>query len=318
MTSKVVILGSGGTIAGTGAAGQALGYTAAQLGVQALVSAVPRLAQVPLECEQVAQLDSKDMDHVTWQRLAQRAAHHLARDDVAGVVITHGTDTLEETAYFLHRVLAPTKPLVLTAAMRPATALSADGPANLADAVAVARHPGAQGVVVVMAGTVHAGSEVRKLATTALDAFSSGDAGPLAQVDGTSLRQLRAWPTGQPTAQPMGLNAIAPDASRWPWVAVVTSHAGATGAEVDALVAAGVAGLVVAATGNGTVHHRLEAALARAQAQGVRVVRATRCALGRIIDTAPAGLAHADHLTPAQARVQLLLALLAPSHRGDT
>src|SRR5438046_2999883 len=105
--STIVILGTGGTIAGTAAdASDHVGYTAAQIGVAQLVAAVPSLASVPLECEQIAQLDSKDMDFATWQRLAQRTVEHLARDEVRGVVITHGTDTLEETAYFLHRVLA--------------------------------------------------------------------------------------------------------------------------------------------------------------------------------------------------------------------
>jgi L-asparaginase len=309
MASKVVILGTGGTIAGTGVAGQSLGYTAAQLSVEALIEAVPALAAVPLECEQVAQLDSKDMDHATWQLLAQRCAHHLARDDVAGVVITHGTDTLEETAYFLHRLLAPTKPVVLTAAMRPATALSADGPANLADAVTVAQHSGARGALVVMAGAVHAGHEVRKLATTALDAFSSGDAGCLARVEGSTLRPLRDWPRGLA----LGLAAIARDPLHWPQVAIVASHAGATGLELDALAAAGVAGFVIATTGNGTVHHRLEAAIGRAQQRGVYVLRATRCALGAIVEDNSNSVPHAGPLTPAQARVALLLDLLASS-----
>ena len=115
--SRIVILGTGGTIAGQAArADDAVGYTAGALGVQVLIDAVPPLQAVDLEAEQVAQLDSKDMDAATWQRLAQRAAHHLARPEVQGVVVTHGTDTLEETAWFLHRVLAPAKPLVLTAA----------------------------------------------------------------------------------------------------------------------------------------------------------------------------------------------------------
>ncbi len=309
MASTVVILGTGGTIAGTGAAGQALGYTAAQLGVDALIAAVPALAAVPLECEQVAQLDSKDMDQATWQLLAQRCAHHLARADVAGVVVTHGTDTLEETAYFLHRLLAPAKPLVLTAAMRPATALSADGPANLADAVTVAQQAGACGVLVVMAGAVHAGHEVRKLVTTALDAFSSGDAGCVARVEGATVRPLRAWPQG--TA--LGLAVISRNPAQWPQVAIVASHAGATGLEVDALANAAVAGIVIAATGNGTVHQRLEAAIGRAQQRGVRVLRATRCAQGRIVEDNPSAVPHAGCLTPAQARVALLLDLLASS-----
>jgi L-asparaginase len=309
MASKVVILGTGGTIAGTGVAGQALGYTAAQLGVEALIAAVPALAAVPLECEQVAQLDSKDMDHATWQLLAQRCAHHLARAEVAGVVVTHGTDTLEETAYFLQRVLAPAKPLVLTAAMRPATALSADGPANLADAVTVAQQAGARGAVVVMAGAVHAASDVRKLATTALDAFSSGDAGCVARIEGATVRMLRAWPQG--TA--LGLAVISRNPAQWPQVAIVVSHAGATGLEVDALVNAGVAGIVIATTGNGTVHHRLEAAMGRAQQRGVHVLRATRCAQGRIVEDNPGAVPHAGPLTPAQARVALLLDLIASS-----
>jgi L-asparaginase len=218
------------------------------------------------------------------------------------VVVTHGTDTLEETACFLHRVLMPAKPLVLTAAMRPATALSADGPANLADAVTVARHHGARGVLVTLAGAVHAGDEVRKVSTMALDAFSSGDTGPVARIDNGHVRSLRPWPAGEP----LGLSSIARDAAAWPRVAIVASHAGASGFEVDALVAAGVQGLVVAASGNGSLHHAVAAALDRARAAGVRVLVATRCALGRLVDVEGAG-----GLTPAQARVQLLLDLLS-------
>ena len=195
--TTVVVLGTGGTIAGTAAQpGDNIGYTAAQLGAEQLVRAIPALAAVPLEAEQVAQIDSKDMDHATWQRLAQRVAFHLGRDDVAGVVITHGTDTLEETAYFLHRVFAPTKPVVLTAAMRPATAQLADGPQNLLDAVGVARHPRAQGVIVVMAGAVHRAVDVRKRHSYRVDAFGSGDAGPVAWIEEGALREVGPWPRG--------------------------------------------------------------------------------------------------------------------------
>jgi len=174
----VVVLGTGGTIAGTAArATDNVGYAAARLGVAQLVRAVPALAGWPLEAEQVAQVDSKDMDHATWRALALRCAHHLARADIAGLVVTHGTDTLEETAWFLQRVLAPAKPVVLTAAMRPATALLADGPQNLLDAVTVASWPGARGVVAVLAGRVHGARDVRKVHTYRVDAFASGDAG---------------------------------------------------------------------------------------------------------------------------------------------
>ena len=193
----VVVLGTGGTIAGTAArADDTLNYRSAQLGVAQLVAAVPPLAGLPLQAEQVAQLDSKDMDAATWLVLARRAAAHLARDEVAGVVVTHGTDTLEETAYFLHRVLAPAKPLVLTAAMRPASSLQADGPQNLLDAVTVALAPGARGVVAVLAGVVHGAADLRKQHGHRIDAFSSGDAGPVARVEDGRLRIFRAWPDG--------------------------------------------------------------------------------------------------------------------------
>ena len=308
MQSKIVILGTGGTIAGTAArATDAVGYTAAQLGVAQLVAAVPALAQMPIECEQVAQLDSKDMDFATWQRLAQRCAFHLARADVAGVVVTHGTDTLEETAYFLHRVLLPSKPLVLTAAMRPATSLQADGPQNLFDAVTLARDASVHGVSVVIAGRAWAGTEVRKQHTFRLDAFDGGDSGPLALIEDGQVRVLRAQPAG---GDAIGLDAIARDASAWPRVEIVLNHAGASGAVVDALLAQQVGGLVAAGTGNGKLGAPFEAALRRAARSGVRVLRASRCAAGPVLGGDSAELPAAGALSAVQARIELLLQLL--------
>jgi L-asparaginase len=305
-TGKLVILATGGTIAGTASRpDDAVGYTAAQIGIGALVAAVPVLRDQDLECEEIAQLDSKDMDIATWQALAARAANHLARADVAGVVVTHGTDTLEETAYLLHRVLASSKPLVLTAAMRPATSIAADGPQNLADAAATARDAQARGVLVCAAGRVWSGAEVRKMHSYRVDAFSAGDAGPLAAVEEGALRWWREPPLGEP----LGLARIARDAAQWPRVEIVTSHAGTSGALVDALVAQGVDGIVAAGTGNGTLHRELEAALLRAQAAGVAVLRSTRCAAGPVIGSAL--LRSAERLTPVQARVELMLRLLA-------
>lgn len=135
-----------------------------------------------MDCEQLANVDSKDMSHALWQQLARRVAVHLQADDVAAVLITHGTDTLE-TAYFLQRVLGPHKPVVLTAAMRPATSLQADGPQNLLDAVAVARAPGAAGVLVAIAGQVFEAEGLRKVHGYRLDAFAAGESGPLALVE---------------------------------------------------------------------------------------------------------------------------------------
>ncbi|MEF7617350.1 asparaginase [Aquincola sp. MAHUQ-54] len=310
MQNKIVILGTGGTIAGAAASPtDTVGYTAAQFGVDELVAAVPALAGRPLETAQVAQIDSKDMRFDVWCALAAAAAGHLARPEVAGVVVTHGTDTLEESAYFLQRVLSPAKPVVMVAAMRPATALGADGPQNLLDAVTLAGTPGVQGVLAVLAGTVHAGAEVRKTHPYRLDAFGSGDAGPLARIEAGRLRQFRNWPASGAAEAARLAQKVAQAAGRWPWVEILTSTTGTDGRAVDALRAAGVAGIVAAGTGNGALHGAMEAALREAQAAGVRVLRCTRCAEGGVIDTAGA-LPSAGTLTPQQARVALLLALL--------
>jgi len=305
----VVILATGGTIAGTAStATDTTGYRAGALGVDALIAGVPALADHRLEAESVAAIDSKDMDAATWQRLAGRVAHHVARPEVAGVVITHGTDTLEETAYFLHRVLAPAKPVVLTAAMRPASSLSADGPANLLDAVTVAEMAGARGVSVVFAGAAWGAIGLRKIHTLQTSAFAGSDCGPIARLEGGVIRTFRPWPEA---AQALGLARIAAAPDTWPRVEIVMNHAGADGRLVDAAVAAGAAGLVVAGTGFGTVSARLEAAIARAREAGVRVARASRCAFGPVLPHGAADHEAAGELSAMQARVELQLALLA-------
>jgi len=308
----LVVLGTGGTIAGSAAsADDNVAYRAATLPVATLVGSLALPAGIVVESEQVAQLDSKDMDFPTWRRLAGRAAHHLARPEVVAIVVTHGTDTLEETAYFLQRVLAPAKPVVLTAAMRPATSRLADGPQNLADAVAVALAPGARGVVVVVAGAVHSALDVRKVHPYRLDAFASGDAGPIARVEEGRLRRARPWPAGEPATLDIG--QLPGDDSAWPWVAIVTSGAGADARAVRALVDAGCAGIVVAATGNGRVHAALDAPLREAMQRGCSVVRSTRCLDGSVIDAAgpsPGDLPSAGALTPQQARVELIVRAL--------
>ena len=310
MQSKtVVILGTGGTIAGTAAdASDNLGYTAAQLSVADLLRAVPALASATIEAEQVAQIDSKDMGYAVWRELALRCAHHLARPEVAGIVITHGTDTLEETAYFLSCVVDAGKPVVLTAAMRPATSLQADGPQNLLDAVRCAHAPSARGVLVVMAGTVHGARDVRKAHTYRLDAFESGDIGPLAFMEEGVLRRCREWPASAVVVNAAHL-PVEPGA--WPRVHIVTAHAGVDGTAVRALCAAGAQGLAVAATGNGTLHADLEAALLKAVSDGVQVLRSTRCASGVVMERPGGLLPSAGDLSPVKARIELMLRLLA-------
>jgi L-asparaginase len=196
---------------------------------------------------------------------------------------------------------------VLVAAMRPASALLSDGPQNLQDALALAAHADARGVLVVLSQQVFVARGLRKAHSYRLDALAAGDAGPLGRIEEGRLRRFRPWPE----AQPLGLARVQRDVALWPRVEIVLSHAGASRDMVDALVAQGVRGLVVAGTGNGSVHQQLEAALLQAQGAGVQVRRTTRCAAGGVVGDDMSGLPHADDLTPVQARIELLLELLA-------
>ena len=313
-TQKIVVLGTGGTIAGL-ALGAAEGrYRAAQTPVADLLAGVAVPAGVTLQFEQVAQIDSKDMDLAIWQSLLKACQLYLAEADVLGLVITHGTDTLEETAWLLQVLLAPRKPVVLTCAMRPADAPDADGPRNLADALRVATDPKAQGVLAVCAGRILGAQEVQKVHSSRLDAFGSGEAGDIGRVHAGRVQWLR-----EPSVLASGATLAAVlAASALPRVEIVLSHAAASAAMLDALIdpetaqrhgVAPVRGLVLAGTGGGTLHREIEAAARRAQAAGVRTVRTTRCADGwlqpRAGDEFPA-----LPLSPVKARLALMLDLL--------
>lgn len=316
---RVIVLATGGTIAGSSSsAASSARYQAATVPVSALLDAVPALKDVArIEAEQVAQVDSKDMSFGLWARLAARVHHWSAQDDVAGIVITHGTDSLEETAMLLHLAGVASVPVVLTAAMRPATSLSADGPLNLLDAVRVAAHPEAagKGVLVVVNQEIHAGRDAVKAHTSAVDAFASPGAGPIGLVQDALVRFTRA---------PLRLPRQAlPLPQQWPAVEIVASYAEPSRVVVDALVAGGVRGVVVAAAGNGSIHETLVAALADAARAGVAVVRSTRTGAGNVIapaqpNPAAGAFVSAGDLNPYKARVALLLALGAePVLGGD-
>ena len=325
---RVVVLGTGGTIAGRAAsAGDNIGYKAGEVGVADLLQGIGAPSGVTLVAEQVAQVDSKDMSFNVWHQLARRCTHWSNVPDVIGIVITHGTDTLEETAFFLHSALPAEKPVVLTCAMRPSTALAPDGPQNVRDAIAVAVTAGAHGVTVVCAGTVHSAVDVQKVHTYRLDAFASGDAGPLGYVEEGALRRVREWPAGGTAFVGldalMKLEGISADVE-WPRVEIVMSHAGATGAVIDALMAPGaqgavgpVRGLVLAATGNGTLRHEIEAAAGRARASGIKILRATRCVNGRILPRGDDAWPDAGGLSPVKARIALMLELMRESPPGE-
>ncbi len=295
-TKNIVVLATGGTIAGLASDVQRPhNYQAGQVGVGDLLRGLTS-DDLRVQTEQVVQIDSKDMSFTVWQSLLGRVSHHLSQEDVQGVVITHGTDTLEETAYFLQTVLQPTKPVALTCAMLPANALDSDGPGNLRDALAWVQKPAAQGVSVVCAGQIHAGDAVQKSHSHQRNPFTS-------QAQGAHPDTLRV-PT---VAQVLSCQ-------QWPRVELVVNHAGADGRLVRALMAHDAPqGWVAAGTGNGTLHHDLQAALLEAQAQGAHVLRTSRCAWGGVQSRDADVLPHAGALTAVQARVALLLHLIASS-----
>lgn len=309
--ARFVVLGMGGTIAGRAEqAADNVGYRAGQVRVQDLAAGLPALAGLDLHFEQVAQINSKDMRLTELQALVGRVRAHLADGAVRGIVVTHGTDTIEETAYLLQTLLAPTKPVVLTCAMRPATAVSPDGPQNLSDALAVAAHAGAGGVTVVCAGRVHGAMEVAKVHPYRTDPFDSGDAGVTALVQEGRVQAFRPWPT---LARHVHRSAAFLAAPAMPRVAWLSSHADAGAWEVEALLAVApaqrVRGIVVSATGNASLHADLEAALRRAEAAGVRVALANRNGAPPVPYPAQP-FADIDGLAPAKARWALALDLL--------
>lgn len=318
--ATIRVLGTGGTIAGRAAsAADHVGYTAGEVPVAELLGDVPVPAGVQVQAQQVAQIDSKDMGPAVWR--AVLAAVHAAVHDpaVCGVVVTHGTDTLEETAYVLQRVLNPAKPVVLVSAMRPATASLRDGPQNLQDGLQLAAMPGACGVLAVCMGQVHSGLDVRKVHNHDLVAFDSGDAGCVGELRQGRWTQWRPWP--QLAMADAGVLDKLLSGAPWPRVEWVSSHGGQDGYVVRALLAASQAaaqqgdeagmlkGLVVAGTGNGTLHQDLEAALREAQAAGVQVRRTTRVARGTVIDAGHSPI-EVIALPPAKARLALMLDLL--------
>ncbi len=323
MDGKVVFLGTGGTIAGKAESAQDnVRYRAAQVGISDLLETVPGLADVlgatQAVSEQVCQLNSKDMDFAEWVVLAQRLQFHLADPRVSAVVISHGTDTLEETAYFLHRLLPGLghsgRPVVLTCAMRPTTSASADGPGNLKDAAIVALSPQARGVLMVAAGKVHAGYRIQKVHPYRVDAFDSGDAGPLGFIEEGRVRFVEVPP--MPHGRSVELQVI--QSQTCPRVDLLYSHNGASGELVRDLIhglkssAKPLRGLVVAGTGNGSLHQGLEQSLLAAMEEGVLVWVTTRCPYGQVV-AGPDGTTSTfptSARTPAKARIDMMLELI--------
>ncbi len=327
---QIFILGTGGTIAGQAMdASNSVNYTAALIDIKQLLAAAAttqsndatsNLNGFELMSEQLVQVDSKDMSFDIWKRLLLRCQYLLSQPQVQAIVITHGTDTLEETAYFLHSILRPNKPVILTCAMRPANAHDSDGPQNLREALWLAAHPQAKGVLVACAGDIHSPQEFQKVHTTRLNAFSSGDAGLIGSFTNGKLN-LSVNALNQQVQQKtlqfpfITINDIQ-NVEQLPRVEIIMNHADASGQIVDALVQHNMTqqmklrGIVVAGTGNGTISMLLESALIRAQEAGIVVWRSTRCAFGKIRGQANAQFGDSYGLSPVKARVALMLQLM--------
>lgn len=310
---KIYVLACGGTIAGKAASADDLtGYAAGQTSIGELLEAVPQLAEyADVQGEQFCNIDSSDMTEALWQSLASRVQEVADREDVDGIVITHGTDTMEETAYFLDLTVHTIKPVVLTGSMRPSTAISADGPLNLLEAVQAASWSelGKYGVVIVMNSTVHSARFVEKTDTTHADTFKGRQMGCLGY-----MQDGRPYLYQQPLRKHTWSSDLA-SPKDFPPVAIAYTYVGLTADDVCRL-AQGKAGLVLAGLGHGKVPEPVWQALQSLMAQGLVVVRAAR-ALGGMVTPVPAydGTITADSLTPQKAKILLQLALAHTTDR---
>jgi L-asparaginase len=310
----VKIIATGGTIAGEAASSAQAAYSSGQVGVDALIKAVPTLSKVArVSGEQISNVGSQDMSDEIWLKLAKRVNQLAASPDVDGIVITHGTDTMEETAYFLDLVGKTNKPVVLTGAMRPSTALSADGPLNIYNAVAVAADPQAagRGVLVSINDQIHSAHDITKMHTTATDTFMSPYRG-LIGATAYGVSQYYRYPFKKHTTDtPFNVDS----ATSLPRVDVLYIYEDMPADIVDAVVKAGAKGIVSAGVGNGNMPKAVMDALGRAAQAGVIVVRASRVTLGFVgrnveVDDNKMNFVAAEELNPPKARILLRLALM--------
>jgi L-asparaginase len=311
--TRVRILATGGTIAGSGPSETDPAYRPGDVAVEALIRAVPKARTLALlSGEQIAQIGSQDMDDALWLKLAARVNALFAADEADGIVVTHGTDTMEETSYFLHLVTKSDRPVVLTGAMRPPTSLSPDGPLNLYNAVAVAADPDAagRGAIVVLNDDLHSGRDVTKSNTTDVQAFVSPGPGLLGTASYGKIRYFRRPSRLHTSSSEWSASGL----DRLPRVDILYAHAGMPVDLIEASVSLGARGLVVAGMGNGNPTATAVATLARVAKEGIVVVRSTRVVSGDVarnteVDDDAKGFVAADQLNPQKARVLLQLCL---------
>lgn len=304
------ILATGGTIAGTGASSNDTRYTAGQVAIGQLIDAVPQLKDIAnVTGEQVVNIGSQDMSDEVWMILAERVNDLLKDPDIDGIVITHGTDTMEETAYFLSLATGNDKPVVLTGAMRASTAISADGPANIYNAVVAAADPesAGMGVMVVMNGLIYGAMDVTKTNTLNVQAFQSPETGALGHIYNNEAVYYR-----KPADHKATFDIT--DIKKLPKVGIVYGYSNIDPDMVEHMLKNGYQGIVYAGVGNGNIHKDIFPVLEKARKKGIQVVRSSRVPTGpttlhnEVDDESYQFIAAQQH-NPQKARILLMLAL---------
>ena len=324
---KVYILATGGTIAGAGGSATKTQYSAGQVAIGTLLDAVPAIKDIAnVEGEQVVNIGSQDMSDDVWLVLAKRVEELLSRGDVNGVVITHGTDTMEETAFFLSLTVKSDKPVVLVGAMRPSTAISADGPANLYNAVVTAASPASKnrGVLVCMNGKVYGAADVTKTNTTSVETFQSPNSGALGYIHNGEVFYYHAPSCGNECTDYVHKGSLSNE-SRTPYfnveglyslpkVGIAYGYSNVQGDVVEMMIEKGYKGIVYAGVGNGNIHKNVFPLLEKARKDGIVVVRSSRVPTGATtldaeVDDNKYRFVASWGLNPQKARILLMLAL---------
>src|SRR6266478_6201045 len=311
---NIVILATGGTIAGAAASGTQSAYTSGAVTIDAMLKAVPGIEKLAtIKGEQISNVGSQDISFDIMLKLAKRINELLPTQAVDGIVIPHGTDTMEETAYFLNLTVKSDKPVVMVGSMRPSTAVSADGPLNLYNAVAVAADPKAKGrgVLVVMNDQIHAAHSLTKTSTTSVQTFMS----PLRGVVGVTAYGKDDWYNTPPWKHTSQSEFDISNVTKLPRVDIVFADADMSPDLINASVNAGAKGIVIAGVGNGNMNKVSVDAAAGAVKKGVVVVRSSRVATGMVdrnveVNDDELGFVASDELNPQKSRILLSLALL--------
>ena len=310
---KIRIIATGGTIAGISTTSASSAYTAGQVGIQTLLDAVPQILNLAdISGEQLVNIGSQDMNDEVWLKLAKRVNELLNKEGYDGVVITHGTDTMEETAYFLNLTVKSDKPVILAGSMRPSNAISADGPANLYNAVAAAVSPKCRGIGVLccMNNQLLDAKTVIKTHTIDCDTFEGGPSGIIGYIYNGEAHILQT-PNNKHTKESVfDVSKL----EKLPKVGIVYGYANASALPMQAFVDAKFDGIVLAGVGDGNFYKDVFEVAVKAQNKGIQIVRSSRCPTGPTclnseVDDEKYHFVAALNLNPQKARVLLMLAL---------